>query len=188
MSGIERIAAERLRQIEAEGWSARHDDDHDLQELSLAPCTIKQATPWIGQVHRKLPRIQGAMWAVQVVRDGDCVGVAVVGWPARMLMKKGVLAVLRVAVLEGQPNACSMLYGACSRAAKAMGARGLVTYTHQDEPGTSLRASGWLYGGLTDGGEHSRPSRFRQPALFPEPKHRWWAPWTAPEITKLEDG
>ena len=71
-----------------------------------------------------------------------------------------------------------MLYGACSRAARAMGATGLVTYTHLDEHGASLKASNWIYGGNTDGGEHSRPSRPRALAIDPLPKRRWWAPWS----------
>ena len=146
--------------------------------LELRPWTVKQALPWVRDVHRKLPEVQGGLWAIRVLRDGETVGAAIVGNAARLFMEKGILCVLRVAVLEGQPNACSKLYGSCSRAAKAMGATGLVTYTHQSEPGISLRASGWVYGGLTAGGEHSRPSRSRQPALFPEKKHRWWAPWS----------
>jgi Family of unknown function (DUF6527) len=35
-TGIELIAAERERQITAEGWSAAHDDEHDHCELSAA--------------------------------------------------------------------------------------------------------------------------------------------------------
>lgn len=42
MSGIERIAAERRRQVEAEGWSPEHDDDHDNFELSRAACCYGQ--------------------------------------------------------------------------------------------------------------------------------------------------
>ena len=55
----------------------------------------------------------------------------------------------------------------------------LVTYTHLDEPGTSLRAPGWLDDGLTSGGEHDRPSRRRKAAVDPLPKRRWLAPWSA---------
>lgn len=150
----------------------------DRQSLSLRPWTIKQALPWVYAVHRRLPRVQGGLWAVRVERFGVIVGCAVVAHAARLLAARDVLCVVRVAVLESQPNACSMLYGACSRAARDMGARGLVTYTHQDEPGTSLRAAGWIDGGLTAGGEHDRKGRRRAPALFPEPKRRWWAPWT----------
>ena len=147
--------------------------------LTLRPCTIKRAQAWITGTHRRLPDMQGAMWAVRILRGGEMVGVAAVGNPARLLAEEGVLCVLRVAVIEDVPNACSMLYGACSRAARAMGATSLVTYTHLDEPGTSLRAAGWIDGGETAGGEHDRPSRPRQAALFPEPKRRWWAPWSA---------
>jgi hypothetical protein len=36
MTGIELIAAERKRQIEEEGWTAEHDDEHDRGELIRA--------------------------------------------------------------------------------------------------------------------------------------------------------
>tara|TARA_R110002049_G_scaffold281333_1_gene460826 strand:- start:2148 stop:2462 length:315 start_codon:yes stop_codon:yes gene_type:complete len=36
MNGIERIAAERQRQIEVEGWTPEHDDLHTEGELALA--------------------------------------------------------------------------------------------------------------------------------------------------------
>lgn len=149
--------------------------------MRLAPITVKQAMEFVRQVHRRLPDIQGGMWAVQVADEPDpvgvaTIGVAIVGHAARAYGSR-VLSVLRVAVLEGYPNACSMLYGSCSRAAKALGADDLVTYTHLDELGSSLIASGWVYGGLTEGGEYDRPSRRRRQAVDPGPKHRWWAPW-----------
>lgn len=36
MSGIDRIKAERQRQIDVEGWTAEHDDEHDTGELAMA--------------------------------------------------------------------------------------------------------------------------------------------------------
>lgn len=36
MNVIEEIAAERKRQIEAEGWTAAHDDTHDKGEMAIA--------------------------------------------------------------------------------------------------------------------------------------------------------
>src|SRR5881394_3519819 len=95
--------------------------------LTLAPITVKAAVPFVRRVHRRLPRVQGAMWAVSVWTGDELVGVALVGSPARVWNGE-VLCVLRVAVVETAKNACSMLYGSCSRAAKAMGARNLVTY------------------------------------------------------------
>jgi hypothetical protein len=167
-----------------------------LAPRSMAPCSsgrkgigielkasyFKQADeerlPFVRDIHRRLPRVQGAMWAVSDVDDGNIVGVALVGHPARELMTD-TLSVLRVAVIEGHPNVCSMLYGSCSRAAKAMGADNLVTYTHGDEHGASLKASNWISDGMTDGGEYSRPSRHRALAVDSSPKRRWWAPWSA---------
>lgn len=35
-SGVEMIAAERRRQVEVEGWTPGHDDEHDLGGLALA--------------------------------------------------------------------------------------------------------------------------------------------------------
>jgi len=145
--------------------------------LKLRPISIKRAQAFVFEHHRHLKKIQGAMWAVSVWTGEELRGVAMVGHAARMLGLE-TLSVLRVAVIEGTPNACSMLLGACARVAKAMGAENLVTYTLEQEPGTSLRAAGWVFGGMTSGGEHSRKSRPRQAALFPEPKKRWWAAWS----------
>jgi hypothetical protein len=36
MKGIERIAKERQRQIDKEGWTAEHDDHHNHGDLSAA--------------------------------------------------------------------------------------------------------------------------------------------------------
>ena len=156
--------------------------------MKVAPITVRRACIFVAEVHRKLPKVQGGMWAIGVEERGELVGVAIVGHPARVWNELGILSVLRVAVREGFYNACSMLYGACSRAAKAMGASALVTYTHLDESGASLRAANWIAGGLTDGGEHDRPSRPRQAALFPEPKRRWWAPWSSiPSTVTVEE-
>lgn len=95
--------------------------------MRIRPCTVKAALPFVRLVHRRLPKIQGAMWAVSLVDGKEIVGVALVGWPARLL-NSDTLAVLRVAVMEGHKNGCSMLYGACSRAGNAMGAENMVTY------------------------------------------------------------
>jgi hypothetical protein len=45
MSGVERIAAERRRQIEQEGWAPSHDDAHEQQELALAAICYASPVP-----------------------------------------------------------------------------------------------------------------------------------------------
>ena len=125
--------------------------------LHLRPWTVKRtdALAFVRDVHRRLPKVQGAMWCISARDDsGAIVGVALVGHPSRMQTTHEMdhLRVLRVAVKEGNRNACSMLYGACWRAARAMGVTSMDTFTHLDEPGTSLRAAGWVEDGTTRGG------------------------------------
>lgn len=43
MSGIERITAERQRQIEVEGWTPEHDDEHVPSALTAAACCYAYA-------------------------------------------------------------------------------------------------------------------------------------------------
>ena len=140
--------------------------------LKLAPVSVKAARKLVQQRHRHLPELQGGLFAVRVLSGETCVGVGVFGNPSRVWQNSGRGVITRVAT-EGAENACSMIYGALCRAAKALGYREAWTYTLPEEPGTSLRAAGFVDMGLTDGGEWSRPSRTRAAAVRPEPKRRW---------------
>lgn len=150
--------------------------------MRTRPIPINRALHVVKQVHRRLPKLVGGMWAIGVEDEGGLGGVAVVGRPtARMWNQDGLaLEVTRVAVLPVMRNGCSMLYGACSRAAKAMGADNLFTYIHDDEAGTSLKAAGWIEDEdfESKGGQWSRPSRFRKPTTESGKKRRFFAPWS----------
>lgn len=114
-----------------------------MKDLVIVPCDFSEANAFVAKHHRHHRPIPGAKFSVAVARDGDIVGVAMVGRPvARMLDDGWTLEVNRVAT-DGTKNACSMLYGAAWRVAKAMGYRKLVTYILNTEPGTSLSAAGW---------------------------------------------
>jgi hypothetical protein len=154
-------------------------DPRSAPRVSVSPCPVKVALKFNAETHRRLPKIQGGMWAIAAIVNGEMIGVAIVGHPqARMAAKHvGELEVLRVAVQEGKPNACSALYGACARAARDMGATDLTTTIHLDETGGSLIAAGWVRLGETGGGEWTRPSRPRAAAADPKPKVRWGVPW-----------
>lgn len=43
IKGFQLIAAERKRQIEAEGWSPEHDDEHGADTLELAALSYRDA-------------------------------------------------------------------------------------------------------------------------------------------------
>lgn len=140
--------------------------------IRICPTTIKAAMRYVREHHRHLPIVRGGLFAAAAANDGGLVGVAIAGRPSRLWEGTGRVVITRVAT-DGTPNACSALYGALCRAAKALGYREVWTYTLPEEPGTSLRAAGFADMGLTDGGEHDRPSRRRAPAVRPEPKRRW---------------
>jgi len=140
--------------------------------MRLAPITVKAALTRVKEWHRHLPDLQGGLFAVAVEHDGAVVGVGVAGNPARVWQGQAKLVISRCAT-TGFDNACSMIYGALARAAKALGYTEVWTYTLPDEPGTSLRAAGFQDMGVTDGGEWTRPSRVRSPAKRPERKRRW---------------
>jgi hypothetical protein len=155
--------------------------------VDVRPTPIKLALKLNRAWHRRLPVLQGAMWSVRALVGGDVVGVAIVGHPqARMSDDGETLEVLRVAVRAGARNACSALYGSCARAARAMGAQQLFTYTHSDESGHSLRAAGWIEVHETSGGEWARHGRPRQQALDPLAKKRWEPAWSRAAIALRE--
>lgn len=125
--------------------------------MELIPITLREANRFVEQFHRHNGRTSrdGGKFAIGVegcVAEGmrQMVGVAIVGNPLSATFMDGFTAeVLRVCVLPDTPNACSMLYGACWRAWRAMGGRKLITYTLKTESGASLRGAGWKIVGET---------------------------------------
>ena len=78
-------------------------------------------------------------------------GVAIVGRPvSRYLDDSWTLEVNRLCT-DGTRNACSMLYAAAWRTARAMGYHKLITYILESENGASLRAAGWKCAGRAGG-------------------------------------
>ena len=78
-------------------------------------------------------------------------GVVIAGRPVSRHLDDGhTLEVTRLCT-TGERNACSMLYSAAARAAKAMGYRKIITYTLDTEDGASIRAAGWTCAGPAGG-------------------------------------
>ena len=113
--------------------------------------------------------------------DGELVAVAVAGRPKAPGLQDGrTLEITRVCTL-GHENACSRLYGALCRAAKALGWLRVYTYTLESEPGTSLRAAGFVVDAVIeerDWAERSGRDRYHENLLGERttpagPKVRW---------------
>lgn len=143
-------------------------------KLTVIPITLREANAYVERRHRHHGPARGCFFCVGVAdTEGVIRGVAIVGRPVARRLQDGYTAeVLRVAT-DGCPNACSALYGACWRAARAIGFRRIGTYTLTTEPGTSLRAAGWKLLGEAGGGSWSREGRPRVDLHPIQTKLRW---------------
>ena len=150
--------------------------------LTLVPLTLKEARRFVADHHRHNEPPIGHRFSIGLRRGDELVGVVVAGHPiARNTDQALTVELLRVTT-DGSRNACSMLYGAACRAAQAMGYQRAITFTLEDEPGTSLRAAGFHEDGTSGGGEwkHTagprsadKPTLWGPPKMPTGPKTRW---------------
>lgn len=144
-------------------------------KLLIVPMTISDAQSYVDQHHRHHKSPRGGLFAVAVASSGEIRGVAIAGRPvARELQTGWTIEITRVCT-DGTPNCCSMLYGACRRAAIALGYRVIVTYTLASESGSSLRAAGFRVIADVRGRSWSCPSRPRVDRAPMQDKLRWEA-------------
>ena len=143
-----------------------------MSRLAVRPVSFNAAKRWISEQHRHQPKITGWLFGVELLDNGVRVGVAACGRPARMLQDGATCEIVRVAT-DGTPNVCSYAYGALRRAAAALGYTRVITYARPDESGASVRGAGFVFAGLSRGGEWGRPTRPRKAAADPGPKLRW---------------
>lgn len=142
-------------------------------KLHLMPISYADACAFVVQHHRHHTAPQGHKFSVAVT-DGDEVrGVVMVGRPVARHFDNGLTLEVTRCCTDGTSNACSLLYGAAWRAARAMGYQRLVTYTLASEGGVSLRAAGWKVVHETKGGQWTRPSRPRPQVRQPGAKTLW---------------
>ncbi|QDP64123.1 MAG: putative adenine modification enzyme [Prokaryotic dsDNA virus sp.] len=146
----------------------------------LRPITYRAACDFIERLHRHHKPPQGHKFSVGLDGGAGLIGVAVIGRPVARGADDGFTAEVTRLCTDGSPNACSALYGAAARAAKAMGYRRIITYTLESETGASLRASGWRRDGSVNGRSWSCPSRPREDKHPTVPKTRWVRDLAAP--------
>jgi hypothetical protein len=116
----------------------------ELAMMRPVPLTLDEANTLVKHWHRHHRPLKQAKFCIgAALSDGYICGAAIVGRPVARLFDDGLSLEVNRLVTDGTSNACSMLYGAVARAAKALGYDKVWTYTRIDEPGTSLRAAGW---------------------------------------------
>lgn len=141
--------------------------------LRLVPVGRDLAGAFVDAHHRHHSRPQGYRFAIGAALADRLCGVAIAGRPvSRHLDDGATLEVTRVCG-DGTPHVCSMLYGACWRAARALGYTRVVTYTQDGESGASVRAAGWLLvADLAARSGWDTPSRRRENGVGIG-RHRW---------------
>ena len=130
--------------------------------MRIVPLDLKTANAYVAQHRRHHRPTNGHKFSVGIENRGALVGVAICGKPVARHLDDGKTLEVRRVCTDGTPNACSMLYGASARIAREMGYERIITYTLSSEPGTSLKASGWICEGDAGGGTWDRPSRPRE--------------------------
>lgn len=145
------------------------------QHLKVVPCTIEQANTYVARLHRHHGTIPIARLAFAVADESNIVrGVALVGRPCNTHLDDGWTLEVRRVCTDGCPNACSFLYNAAWKAARAIGYRRVVTYTLPAEGGASLRAVGWKEIKNCGGSPWNHRKRQRKESpLFLLKKTRW---------------
>lgn len=111
--------------------------------LEIVPISLKEANVFVEEHHRHHHKTAGHKFSIGCSDGNKIVGVAIVGRPVARHLDDGETLEVNRLCTDGTYNACSMLYAAAWRAARAMGYKRLVTYILDTENGTSLRAAGW---------------------------------------------
>ena len=128
--------------------------------MKVTPIDLGEANAFVLTHHRHHKPVVGHKFSI-AVSDGHVRGCAIVGRPVARMLDDGWTLEVNRCCTDGTRNACSMLYAAAWKAAKALGYRRLITYTLPEEGGASLRGAGWRLIGLRGGGSWNRKSRPR---------------------------
>jgi hypothetical protein len=114
-----------------------------MGELYLVPVSQRDAKAFCAMWHRHHAPPRGMKFCVGAAAESVLRAIAIAGRPVSRWCDDGqTIEVTRVAS-DGYRNSCSMLYGACARAAFALGYTQVITYTQEGESGASLRAAGY---------------------------------------------
>ena len=129
--------------------------------LDIVPVSLAEANAFVERNHRHHKPVVGHKFSIGATDGENIIGVAIVGRPVARHLDDGFTLEVNRLCTDGTYNACSILYAAAWRAARAMGYKRLVTYILDTENGASLRASGWKCIGQAGGKRWSgkrRPS------------------------------
>lgn len=137
--------------------------------LVIVPISLDEANAFVATHHRHHRPAVGHKFSIAVslmsssgvALELRLCGVAIVGRLVARGNDDGLTLEVTRCCTDGTRNACSALYGAAWRAARALGYTRLITYTLPAEGGASLRGAGWRLVGARGGGNWNTPARPR---------------------------
>ena len=132
----------------------KENKKRNRSKLKVIPCSQKLARKYVKFLHRHHRPPQGSKFCLAVIDENHEVrGIIIAGRPVARKFDDGLTVEITRCATDGCPNACSALYGAAAKTAKAMGFTRIVTYTLPQEGGASLRGAGWKNDGVSPGGK-----------------------------------
>jgi hypothetical protein len=141
--------------------------------MKAVPLTQRQAAEYVEKNHRHHKPARGDVFRIGAELNGCLVGVIQCGRPSARGLQDGTTLEATRLCTDGTENACSFLYAKAARVAKELGYKRIYTYILDSETGTSLKASGWKFDGMTAGGSWNCPSRPRTDKAPICAKQRW---------------
>lgn len=109
------------------------------QDISLVPISLGEANEYMAKHIRQYHPTPGCKFTVGCALDGELVGAAIVG---RCRDDAQAVQIDRI-FSTGSRTAYGMLYGACARAAQALGYWRIIAFLPEHRPDSALRAAGW---------------------------------------------
>lgn len=143
-----------------------------MLSLQIKPITFRAANEFVKMNHRHHGTVTGCKFAIACYAGEKLCGVAICGRPVSRRYDDGLTLEINRLCTDGTRNACSMLYGASVRVARAMGYKKVITYILESENGASLKASNFICEGIA-GGTHWTGERDRGQSIPHEMKQRW---------------
>ena len=157
--------------------------------MKVFPINLIQANEFVARHHRHHKPVTGCKFCIGVLNNNRVVGVAICGRPVSRYYDNGVTLEINRLCTDGTRNACSFLYGACARVAKAMGYQKIITYILESENGASLKASNFDFKGRA-GGKMWTGERKHDNGVPQEYKAKYeleLCNWTEAEIEALQE-
>ena len=112
-------------------------------KLDIVPVSLAEANEFVLEHHRHHKPVVGHKFSIGCTDGEKIVGVAIVGRPVSRFLDDGLTLEVTRLCTDGTRNACSMLYAAAWRAARAMGYKKVITYILESENGASVKAAGF---------------------------------------------